>query len=331
MSFYKTPDLRNFSLILFASLITLVGWAKYPCPVNYNRSLVYDCDFCGCATTGGNFGYGTLGNTNFMGLRYSYQQFESKDGIFNDSPTSEEHFNTYQLWAQLPVLKNVNLTATVPFQDLNREFTDRTENISGIGDVSVIGWYTLRFKAKATTDTIVTMVSMPQFSGHSLRFGIGVKLPTGEFEQVLTDRVNPGFQVGTGSTDAVLSAGYSYSHKMFGVNATGSYFLKGENKNDYRFGNQLSYNAKVFNGFLVGTNVLAPFVGVSGDFFQKIEQYGDPLPDTDGYMHLGTLGAEFSINRFVIGADVGLPISQNLFAGDVKIKQRFLFYLNYTI
>ncbi|WP_245167524.1 hypothetical protein [Croceivirga sp. JEA036] len=326
--------MRNFSLAALTCFFTLGGWANTPYPLNYHGWWTYECDFCGCATTGGNFGYGTLGNTNFIGLRYSYQQFESKDGIFNDSPTSKEHFNTYQIWAQLPIAPNFHLTATVPFQDLNREFTDRSENISGLGDVSVIGWYTLRFKKKTAAtaaETETTMVTMPQFSGHSLRLGLGLKLPTGEFEQVLTDRVNPGFQVGTGSTDAVFSAGYSYSQKMFGVNVTGSYFLKGENKNDYRFGNQLSYNAKVFNGFLVGTHVLAPFVGLSGDFFQKIEQYGDALPETDGYMHLGTVGAEFSINRFVIGADVGLPLGQDLFAGDVKIKQRYLFYLNYTI
>ncbi|OQD43059.1 hypothetical protein BUL40_08180 [Croceivirga radicis] len=331
MNLLKTKGLRSFSLFLYSILVAFMANAN-PCPKPLG-TYKFDCDFCGCATTGGNFGFGTLGNTNFIGVRYSYQQFKSKDGIFENSPTSQEHFNTYQVWAKIPIASNFHITATVPYQDLNREFTDRTEQLNGLGDISLIGWYTLNFKKNQIQDedADASRISMPVFTGHSLRFGMGIKLPTGEFEQVLTERVNPGFQLGTGSTDAIFSAGYSYSKNMFGINATGSYFLKGENRNAYRFGDQLSYNAKVFNGFLVGTNVLAPFVGLSGDFFQKIEQYGDQLPDTNGYMHLGTIGAELSLKRLVVGADIGIPLRQELFADDVKIKQRLLFYLNYTL
>lgn len=333
MNLYKMNDFRSFSLLLFAVLVSQYAVAG-PCTLNHVH--FDDCDFCGCATTGGNFGYGTLGNSNFVGLRYSYQQFESKDGIFDNSPSSNEHFNTYQLWAKIPINQKIHFTVTLPFQDLNRVYDDRTESLNGIGDISFIGWYTINFKKKeaiqdAEEEVNPNLVTMPEYTGHALRFGLGVKLPTGAFEEVLTDRVNPGFQVGTGSTDAVFSMGYSYSRKMEGVSITGSYFLKGENKNEYRFGDQISYNAKIFKGFLLGTNVIAPFVGLSGDFFQNIVQYGDELPDTDGYMHLGSVGAEFNLNRFVIGADVGLPIGQHLFDGDVKIKQRFMFYLNYTL
>ena len=45
-----------------------------------------DCDFCGCGSSGGGMGYGTVGNENFIGLRYIYQSYKSRDGIFNNSP-----------------------------------------------------------------------------------------------------------------------------------------------------------------------------------------------------------------------------------------------------
>ncbi len=324
---------RSTNLLVLLLFVSTSLFAN-PCPSPYGL-LSFDCDFCGCATTGGNFGYGTLGDVNFFGLRYSYQQFESKDGIFADSPISKEYFNTYQLWSKIPITQRIHLSATLPYQDLNREYEDRSESLNGIGDASVIGWYTFPFVKKgkkgADNDSSSKMVGMPKYSGHTIKFGLGIKLPTGEFEEVLTDRVNPGFQLGTGSTDAIFSAGYSYSKNMFGVNVTGSYFLKGENKNEYRFGDQVSYNAKFFKGFLVNTHVLTPFVGVSGDFFQKIVQFGDALPDTDGYMHLGTFGAEFNYKRLVMGADIGIPINQDLFAGDVQIKKRLMFYLNFTL
>ncbi|MEZ4779506.1 MAG: hypothetical protein R2786_09025 [Flavobacteriaceae bacterium] len=307
--------------------------------------LVEDCDLCGCTTGSGSTGFGTLNNSNFVGARYIYQNFESKSGIFSNSPKSEEQFSTFQLWTQVPVYKNFYITATVPYQDLRRKLIDGNEHINGLGDISVIGWYKLQFKKKKVKENSATFVdstATPKMkvevndtivpkSPHSVQFGLGVKLPTGEFEQALTDRVNPGFQVGTGSFDGIFSVGYNMALDRFGLNTLATYYVKGENKNQYRFGNQFSYSANAFYTFPgTKTNIL-PFLGISGDVYDLIEQYNETLANTHGNIINSSIGTEMVVNKFIVGASYTLPLSQNLFGGDVEAKNRFSIYVNYAL
>lgn len=200
-------------------------------PCNHDTYFKVLCDLCGCATSSSSFGYGTLSNSNFIGVRYIYQNFESKNGIFQNSPISKEQFNTYQLWAQIPINKSFYLSANLPYQQLSRNFNSVKESINGIGDASIIGWYKHVFYKKETNQAI-DYNAQKQATGHSIQIGLGVKLPTGKFEQRLTDNINPGFQVGTGSLDGVFSIGYNYGSNKIGVNTLLSYYIKGENKND---------------------------------------------------------------------------------------------------
>lgn len=327
--------LQNFNKLILVLSILLFQFQNLnahnnlePCK-NHNNHQFF-CDLCGCATSSGSFGYGTLSNANFIGIRYIYQNFESKNGIFENSPKSKETFNTYQLWAQIPITKTIYISANLPYQDLNRTFNGATENISGLGDSSLIGWYKLNFYKKQD-ENVVNFNGEKEASGHSLQFGLGVKLPTGEFEERLADNVNPGFQVGTGSFDGILSVGYNYGGNKIGVNTLLSYYLKGENKNKYQFGNQFSYALNAYTAFSTEKVNIMPFVGVSGDVYNAIEQYGETLNGTDGNILNGSLGSEVAIKNFIFGASYTLPISQKLFGGNVESKQRFSVYVNFAL
>lgn len=301
-----------------------------PCESHFYEPLSPTCDLCGCSTSSGSFGFGTLSNANFVGLRYIYQNFESKDGIFENSPESKETFSTYQLWAQLPINDSFYLSLNLPYQDLSRKRVNgNTENLSGIGDASAIGWYKVKFYKKESE--AVTFSTEREPSGHSLQFGLGVKLPTGTFEESLADNVNPGFQVGTGSFDGIFSLGYNYGTNKFGLNTLMTYYVKGENKNDYQFGNQFSYSANVFTAFSNVTYNIMPFVGVSGDVYNSIKQYGETLADTNGHIINGTLGSELALEKFIFGINYTLPLSQNLFGGNVESKNRFSVYVNFAL
>lgn len=265
-----------------------------------------------------------------MGLRYIYQNFKSKDGIFSNSPSSEENFNTYQLWGRVPITKNFYVSTIVPYQDLYRTFEDRTEHINGLGDMNLVGWYQFTFYKKKKDDEVVFSTEREP-SGHRLQVGIGAKLPTGEFEETLTDRVNPGFQVGTGSLDGIFALNYGYSGKRIGINNTVTYYLKSENKNDYRFGDQFSFASNVYYSIPKTTFIVMPFVGISGDVYQSIEQFDEVVPETDGNIMSGSLGSEMVFNRFTVGANYTFPIQQNLFGDNVKAKNRLSVYFNLTL
>ena len=253
-------------------------------PCNNHEPFKVMCDLCGCSTSSGSFGFGTLSNANFVGVRYIYQNFESRNGIFENSPISKETFNTYQLWAQIPINKSFYVSANLPYQDLTRNFNNAKENINGLGDASIIGWYKLPFYKKQQKkegknekeneggredEREVNFNKEREASGHSLQFGLGIKLPTGKFEESLADNINPGFQVGTGSVDGIFSLGYNYGGDKYGVNTLLSYYLKGENKNDYQFGNQFSYATNFYRAFSTEKMNIMPFVGVSGDVYKR--------------------------------------------------------------
>ncbi|MFL1011159.1 hypothetical protein [Flavisericum labens] len=327
--------LQNFKIkylviVLTLALVPIKNHATNCCETHIHTSFEPTCDLCGCSTSSGSFGFGSLKNSNFVGLRYIYQNFRSKDGIFNNSPSSEESFNTYQLWARVPVAKNFYVSSVIPYQDLYRTFEDHTEHINGLGDMNVIGWYQITFFKKRKEGEVVLSTEREP-SGHRIQIGIGAKLPTGEFEETLTDRVNPGFQVGTGSLDGVFALNYGYSGKRIGVNNTVTYYLKSENKNDYRFGDQFSYASNVYYSIPKTTYIVMPFVGVSGDVYQSIKQFGEEVTETDGDILSGSFGSEVVFNRFTIGANYTFPIQQNLFGSNVKSKNRVSVYFNLTL
>lgn len=332
-----------WSLTIFISTVGFAHEYAYSKCIK-SLYLLEDCDLCGCTTNSGSNGFGTLINANFVGVRYIYQNFESRNGIFTNSPVSKESFSTYQLWAQIPIYNNIYITSTVPYQDLRRKLPTTNEQINGLGDITIIAWYKLQFEKKKNedatpkTDSIATKrmkVEMDEMnaqkSPHSLQFGLGIKLPTGEFEEALTERVNPGFQVGTGSFDALISLGYSALFNRFGVSSLATYYLKGENKNEYRFGNQFSYGANLFYSF-PGTNInVMPHFGISGDIYNSIEQYNEKLPSTNGNIFNFSLGSEVISGKFIFGGSYTTPLSQNLFGGNVEAKNRFSVYINYGL
>lgn len=324
---------QNFKYILFISFMIFkinISNANNTNPCNHDTYFKVLCDLCGCTTSSSSFGYGTLSNSNFIGVRYIYQNFESKNGIFQNSPISKEQFNTYQLWAQIPINKSFYLSANLPYQQLSRNFNSVKESINGIGDASIIGWYKHVFYKKETNQAI-DYNAQKQATGHSIQIGLGAKLPTGKFEQRLTDNINPGFQVGTGSLDGVFSIGYNYGSNKIGVNTLLSYYIKGENKNDYQFGNQLSYSANLYTVFKTSKINFMPFLGFSGDHFENIIQYNEAITNTNGYVINSSLGTEIAFKKYILGTNFSLPLSQELFGGNVTSKHRFTLYLNYAL
>lgn len=312
---------------------TTYGWFK--CSKFYDKppfAKAYDCDLCGCSTSNGSFGQGTLNNASFIGVRYIYQKFVSRDGIFNNSPNSIENFNTYQIWSRIPVSENFYLSAVLPYQDLKREFTNRNENINGIGDATLIGWFKIPFYKKQIKEDKQNYTGVSKIpSKHSIEFGLGAKLPTGTFEQVLSDQVNQGFQLGTGSLDAIVSTVYNYSGDKYGVNTNVAYYIKGENKNEYRFGNQFSFSSNFFYTIPKENYNIMPSIGISGNFYNKIEQFGEKIQNTDGSVYNASIGTEILFKKIIIGGSYTTPIVHNLFGGNVTPKQSISFYINYKL
>ncbi len=306
--------------IILLLLTVHLAWANTP-PPDFKKYLeAFDCDACGCSASGGGMGFSSMIDRNFVGVRYFYQSYSSRDGIFNNSPWIDENFNTVQAWARIPVAKNLQVSALVPYHFHNRELSTGEQSIDGLGDITVLGLYTV-YQTKNDS------VSLK----HTVQAGGGVKAPTGKYDSANNGSVNPSFQVGTGSWDYLVAAEYVVTRNKLGLNTMANYTFKTENRERYQFGNQFNYAATLFYMVEVNKFTIVPQAGIAGELYAENKQYGEALPDTKGDILLGKLGLEAGIGKFSMGVNSMLPISQNLTGGRVEANYRWAVNLNYSL
>jgi hypothetical protein len=299
------------------SLSTINPFLKLP---QFSNTLLEDCDACGCSASGGSMGFASMLNTNFIGIRYFNQSYKSTDGLYSNSPWYAENFNTIQVWARFPVVKNFQVSALLPYHFHNRETASGKQSISGIGDATVLGMYKIYQTHKDSTVLV-----------HTLQLGGGVKIPFGKFDQANNGSVNPSYQVGTGSWDFLLATEYVVKRKQFGLNTMLNYVIKTENEKQYRFGNQFNYATTFFYLYEKDKYSIAPQLGFAGEVYEDNYQLGQKVRNTAGDIFMGKLGFEIGKDKFSLGANVMLPIQQNLTGGNVEANYRWSLNINYSL
>lgn len=299
------------------SLSTINPFLKLP---QFSNTLLEDCDACGCSASGGSMGFASMLNTNFIGIRYFNQSYKSTDGLYSNSPWYAENFNTIQVWARFPVVKNFQVSALLPYHFHNRETASGKQSISGVGDATVLGMYKIYQTHKDSTVLV-----------HTLQLGGGVKIPFGKFDQANNGSVNPSYQVGTGSWDFLLATEYVVKRKQFGLNTMLNYVIKTENEKQYRFGNQFNYATTFFYLYEKDKYSIAPQLGFAGEVYEDNYQLGQKVRNTAGDIFMGKLGFEIGKDKFSLGANVMLPIQQNLTGGNVEANYRWSLNLNYSL
>lgn len=279
-----------------------------------------DCDACGCSANGGSMGFSSMLNENFIGIRYFHQSYKSRDGVFNNSPWIYENFNTAQIWGRIPVTERIEITALIPYHFHRRIKTSDTQNIDGMGDITVMAFYTA-FKTK--TDSV-------QFQ-HKLLVGGGVKAPTGKFDSENNGSVNPSFQVGTGSWDYTLATEYIIRRKNLGLNTSLNYIFKSENDKNYKFGDQFNYGTTLFYNTAINNLLVVPQIGIAGETYKANQDYQEDVPFTKGDIFFSKIGIEVGYKKLSAGINAMLPINQNLTGGRVEANYRLAVNLNYTL
>lgn len=280
-----------------------------------------ECDVCGCSASGGSMGFSSMLNNNFVGVRYFRQSYTSRDGIFSNSPWIDENFNTIQAWTRIPISNKIQISALVPYHFHERELTNGSESISGLGDITIMGLYTV-FKTKKDSAVFT----------HKVDVGAGIKIPTGKFTQANNlGSINQSFQLGTGSWDYSVVSEYVVNRKDLGLNTTLNYVFKTENEKKYQYGDQFNYAATMFYLFDLNAIQIVPQAGVAGEVYQTNKQHGLDLPNTAGDILFGKFGFEAGKDKFSIGVNAMLPINQHLSSGNMEANYRWSVNLNYTL
>ncbi len=266
---------------------------------------LHACDVCGCGS-GNSSSFANVLGGNYIGFTYNYMHFQYIQSNANPNiPLADDHVNTLSLTGQYQITDAFQVSATLPYRFNNRYKSSGKFSNNGIGDVSLVGLYNV-LSAK---------------SNHSLRIGAGVKMPTGEFD-LKNSSLNQtsAAQLGTGSWDLLLPLQYNYNVNQWSVSLSAMYFLKGKNKDEFKFGNQTQININTSYVFSVATGMsVAPIVGFSYDHFLASERFDIVDERTKGYMTNANMGVQLETEKLVVGVNAQLPLDQNLIDNEVTL------------
>jgi hypothetical protein len=266
------------------------------------------CDICGCAPGTAYLGVLPQFDQNIAGLRFSYNRLVHPSSNYNtydlDSRVLEDRFYTSEAWLRFYPLKRLQVFTFVPYRVNQRLETNRLTTIRGLGDIRVEAAYTLLdFGDSIQSDW-----------KHLLLVGGGVSLPTGKYQQRDDTRLMlpAAFQLGSGSTDYLLSARYTLRWRTWGINATAQHWFRGANELTYHYGDRSSVSTALFYWGETKRFSYLPALGLSADWLEKDTQYGELKPATGGALVQLTGGLDVYLGRFLLNSFVQLPIYQDI-------------------
>ncbi|WP_337043914.1 hypothetical protein [Emticicia sp. 17c] len=268
------------------------------------------CDICGCANGSAFVGLTPRAGTQFIGLRYRSRTFDSH--LNSVLLKTRETYQTAELWARFYPVKNLQVMAFLPYNSNHQLLLNSgTETLkNGIGDAIVLAHVNVLNTFLDTTNT--------SHIYQSLMIGGGVKLATGKFEYGYEGEINPNFQLGTGSTDFLLSAIHTIKIHSWGLNTEIGGRISTRSNDKYRFGNRINGSLTAFYSKAWGEFSMMPNVGAIVDYgFRDIKE-GKRNSQTGGVATLANAGIELYYRRFNVGASYRIPIYQNLGEGELK-------------
>jgi hypothetical protein len=257
------------------------------------------CDVCGCASGGNYIGVLPQFQRNFLGLRWSGQQFRSAHSSLdaeNGRYDSREQFQTLDLIGRFYPTRRLQMLVMAPYHNHRRHEGGRLTESRGLGDLSLLGNYVLRLRS----------VSWQQM----LTLGAGIKLPTGASSLRDGDgrRLPPNLQPGTGN--------WSFAGELLGrLNTT--------NSNGYRLGHRLNTALRCFYWKSTRRSTLLPNVGLLADWAQQDSDRRQAVAESGGRALMGTAGVDVFGKRLAVGASLQWPLAQQLAEGRISPGPRF--------
>jgi hypothetical protein len=287
------------------------------------------CDICGCGVGGYYIGILPEFSKHIAGVRYRFNSLKTHLGTGGSTTylTTEERYQTTELWGAWNIGKNFRIMGTVPYAFNERKNLGERKSKHGIGDISVNGYYQL-YKNKRTVFSKKIMIQ-------TLWLGAGVKLPTGEYtpdDKQSTSQNTNLFQLGTASFDFSVNAMYDLRIQDAGLNISASYKMNTANKYSYNYGNKLNttaqfyYKIRVKNKFTIAPNAGVMYENSKKDIDNKIS-----VDASGGNLLLGSIGFETGFKKITFGANWQVPLSQNLANGFVNANPRMMAHISFLL
>ena len=294
------------------------------CTILISTTSSFACDICGGGL--GNNYTGLLPNFNkrFVGIRYHFNSMYTQLDVNGNKTalSNKEQYQTAELWTAWNIGYKWRIMGIVPYSHIekyNYGNSTKTQK-NGLGDIHVSGFYNL-------INTASDVVSQ------TLWVGVGVKLPTGEYNKSeYTDSNSPNiYQLGTGSTDFTTSVNYDIRHKNLGLNTNVSYKINTENQDEYLYGNKLSLSGSLYYNLVLNEKIVVrPNMGMLHETQQRDYTMGYKIQETGGYNTNYSAGLEANIKNIAVGFTYQTPASQHISQGRTELINKYLTHITYT-
>jgi len=295
-------QMKKYSLMLILFIISTSSFA---------------CEICGCGV--GNFYMGVLPHfkKGFIGIRYHYTNYHT---VMADDATqySYDYYKSTELWGGFNIGKKWQLLTFVPYNFNKQVGDDGTSKNNGLGDITLLANYKLFRNIK---------LGKNKNFEQSLFLGGGFKIPTGKFNADVSDpamvaasTVNT--QMGSGSFDFLLNTIYNVKWNQFGVNTSATYKINTTNSSSVKYGNKAIINSTAFYNIGSGNLVVSPNAGLLYENLAGNINSGKTIASTGGCALLATTGVQVQFNKFSVGANFNIPLSQNYSDNQTKIQAK---------
>ncbi|HEX5152441.1 MAG TPA: transporter [Parafilimonas sp.] len=287
------------------------------------------CEICGCGVGTQYIGILPDFKSHVFGVRYRYSSLYSHVGAGGATTylTTLEKYNTLEAWGGWNITRKIRMMGSIPYGFNERINQGVTTTKNGIGDIYLSAYYEL-LNNRRTTNANKLLVQ-------NLWFGAGVKLPTGKYnpaDKTMQNENGNLFQLGTGSTDVLLSVMYDLRLQDAGINLSSMYKINTVNKYDYEYGNKFNINTTAYYKFSIKNKLsIAPNMGVQFETAQQDLDKGLPVEVSGGNLLVGTIGVETSFKSIAIGGNFQTPLSQNLGKGIIKANNRCMVHVSFAL
>lgn len=284
------------------------------------------CDICGCGVGGNYIGLLPDFKKIVFGVRYRQNNLRTHIGAGGQTSylTTDETYRTTEIWGGFQLGKKFRLMGYVPL-NINEKWNQGQHfHTSGLGDIGLQAYYNLLNLRKTAG---------PRLLIQSLWLGLGVKAPTGRYENSKAESNTANlFQLGTGSIDATLHAMYDLRLNDAGISVVGSYKINSSNRYDYRYGNKFSAAAQLYHKWRFKNNIgLAPNAGVVIESAARDHDRGFKTDVSGGQLLSAVAGLEISRGKWALGGNFQLPVYQQLANGFVHAGNRGMIHLSIAL
>ncbi len=286
------------------------------------------CDICGCGVGNAYIGVLPEFKKHMIGIRYRSNAIITNLGVGGSSTylTNKENYQTAEVWGGIKFTDKLRLIYSIPYNWNSRTNNNITNSKDGIGDIYNTIFYSVLNRKKTN--------EKKQIIVQSLWIGAGVKLPTGEYNSTdkNTTTSNNLFQLGTGSTDFIISTMYDFRIQDFGININGNYKMNNSNKYNYKYGNKTSISSQLYYKLKIGKTLsVAPNTGILYEYSEKDIDNKEVLNISGGNLLMNSLGIETSYKRMAIGFNWQTPISQNIASAVIRANDKIMVHLSFTL